>query len=238
MKSILVGLFTVSFLMFACQNSESDTPQSEVKVVSAMKNVMWKGELKGKVQLDTLSDRTGLYGIGPLASLRGELLINNGKSYVSTVAADSSMEMREDFEVAAPFFVYANATDWKKQTLPDQNFDLKLLEKYLFGLKWRQNEPYVFKLIGEVESAQIHIQNLAPGSIVTSPKEAHAGQVKYDLGKEKVELIGFFSTTHQGVFVHHDSYTHIHLMTQDEQQMGHLDAVQFKGKEMKLMLAK
>jgi acetolactate decarboxylase len=60
--------------------------------------------------------------------------------------------------------------------------------------------------------------------------------VNYSLGSEEVEIIGFFSTEHQAVFTHHDTYVHLHLMTKDESKMGHLDEVVFD--EMKLYLPK
>ncbi len=60
-----------------------------------MRNVMLKGELAGKIQLDTISNQTGLYGIGPMEFLRGEILLLNGKSYVSKVLTDSTMEVLE-----------------------------------------------------------------------------------------------------------------------------------------------
>jgi acetolactate decarboxylase len=42
-----------------------------------------------------------------------------------------------------------------------------------------------------------------------------------------VEIIGFFSTEHKGVFTHHDSFLHMHLITKDKEKMGHLDAATF-----------
>jgi acetolactate decarboxylase len=237
------SLFLFSFLLFSfsCQeqpSASSASSSSALQMVGAMKNVMWKGELDGIINLDTISDQNGLYGIGPLAGLRGELLINDGQAYVSRVTADSSMTVEKNFDVSAPFFVYANVTDWEEVELPNETFDLQTIQDYIHDLNWRNNEPYTFKLIGTVQAAEIHIQNLAPGSVVSSPKEAHAGQVGYELENEEVEMVGFFSTTHQGVFVHHDAYTHIHLVTKDEQQMGHLDGVMFEGSEMTLYLGK
>ena len=41
------------------------------------------------------------------------------------------------------------------------------------------NFPFVFKIKGKIEYAIIHIVNLASGSIVKSPKDAHKGQINY-----------------------------------------------------------
>jgi len=91
-------------------------------------------------------------------------------------------------------------------------------------------------LEGKIVEAAIHIQNLPKGSTVSSPKEAHQGQVNYSLENESVEIVGFFSTEHQGVFTHHDSFLHMHLISQDESKMGHIDSLEID--EMSLFLPK
>jgi acetolactate decarboxylase len=71
---------------------------------------------------------------------------------------------------------------------------------------------------------------------VSSPEDAHKGQTNYNLKNEEVVIIGFFSTEHKGVFTHHDSFLHLHLITKDERKMGHLDMAEFN--EMELYLPK
>ncbi len=94
----------------------------------------------------------------------------------------------------------------------------------------------MFKLAGIVEQASIHIVNLPKGSEVRSPDEAHKGQKNYELKNEQSEIIGFFSTEHQAIFTHHDTFLHLHLITTDRTKMGHLDKVLFKKGTMKLYL--
>ena len=224
----------------ACQTSNKDKTNnanegySEVQIVAAMKNVMWKGELGGKIELDTISNKKGLYGLGPLSYLSGELLINNGKSYVSKVNPDSSMRVEQSFQAAAPFFVYANVNEWSKMDLAQAIKTIQELEQFIDEQTKDFKRPFAFKLKGKIDSAIIHIQNLPKGSKVSSPAEAHQGQVNFELENERVEIVGFFSTEHQGIFTHHDSYLHMHLITQDEQKMGHLD--QLAIKKMRLYL--
>ncbi|MEL7339190.1 MAG: acetolactate decarboxylase [Bacteroidota bacterium] len=228
------GVVLLLLCSFACQSPRANNASPQVQIAGAMKNVMWQGKLGGIIQLDSLVNQPGMYGIGPLAYLRGEILLKDSKAYVSKVLADSSMQVFQDPEATAPFFVYAQNTDWEDQPLPDTIHDLQDLESYLDHLQSAETEPFVFKLIGQVSEAQIHIQNLPPGSVVSSPAEAHQGQVNYQLANELVEIVGFFSRQHQGVFTHHDTYLHMHLITQDEQKMGHLDAARLG--EMRLYL--
>jgi len=66
----------------------------EVKVVSAMRNVMWKGEIGASVMLDTLYSGGVWYGIGPMAELRGEITVLNGVVYISQVDSMGSLFVR------------------------------------------------------------------------------------------------------------------------------------------------
>jgi acetolactate decarboxylase len=231
MRLILLCLSTL--FLIACGNkpdqktSEKKPTYDAIKIAGAMSNVMWKGELGGIINLDTVNNKKGLYALGPMAYLRGELLVNNGKSYLSTVTSDTSMKVEQTSAVSAPFLVYGNVNKWEQLNLPASVKNIKDLENFIKENTGDRKRPFAFKLAGNIKSGVIHIQNLAKGSKVSSPEEAHRGQVKYTLGQETVEIVGFFSTEHHGVFTHHDSNVHLHLITQDESKMGHLDEVAF-----------
>jgi len=239
-KQITIALTTIGFL--SCHSSKKENHSNgidsypNITIVGAMKNVMWKGELGNNINLDTISNKTGLYGLGPSSYLTGELLINNGKSYVSKVTSNSTMTVKKTFEVSAPFFVYGNVSEWHEIELPPNVKTIKDLETFIDDKTADFKRPFAFKLIGQASSAQIHIQNLPEGTKVSSPDDAHQGQTNYDLVNKEVDIVGFFSTKHQGVFTHHDSYLHMHLITQDEGEMGHLDVLEI-GK-MTLFLPK
>lgn len=197
---------------------------------------MWKGQLVGTINLDTLSNRTHLYGLGPVEYLSGEILIMDGIAYKSTVISDTTMKVEETYDIKAPFFGYATIPTWSEQALPDSIQSIRQLEEYLDNLTKTLPRPFMFKLMGTVEQASIHIVNLPKGSIVSLPDEAHQGQKNYELKNEQAELIGFFSTEHKAIFTHHDTFLHLHLITSDKQKMGHLDEVMFKKGTMKLFL--
>lgn len=236
-RKIVLALFAI---VVSCKSKTKDTNTNEtypdIHIAGAMKNVMWKGELSGIINLDTISDRKGLYGLGPQSYLTGELLINNGKSYVSKVTSDSTMIVEKSFVVSAPFFVYANVKEWEEFQLPTGIKTDKDLEQFIDSKTVNNKRPFAFKLSGAVIKAVIHIQNLPEGTKVSSPTEAHQGQTNYELQNEEVELIGFFSTEHKGIFTHHDSNIHIHLITKDESKMGHLDELEIDN--MTLLLPK
>ncbi len=241
MKSIILVSLTLLFaaMLSGCTTEVSQNTgkfSNDVQVVGAMRNVMWKGELAGTIDLDTISVKEHLYGLGPVEYLAGELLVMDGKAYASVVTSDSTMQVTEMFAAKAPFFVYTHVPDWREANLPDSIRTMQHLELYLDQLTQNAKRPFAFRLRGEVEQATIHIVNLPKGSIVSSPAEAHQGQVNYELANEEAEMLGFFSTEHKAVFTHHDTYMHLHLITADKSKMGHLDEVLFKGGAMKLYL--
>ncbi len=229
-------LLCLTTLLLVTCHAKAQKRNYVVKIVGEMKNVMWKGQLYGNIKIDTIANKTNLYGLGPVEYLAGEILIIDGKSYKSTVVSDSTMKVEETYDIKAPFFGYANIAKWAAQTLPDSIQTIQQLEQYLDKVTQFSPRPFMFKLSGTVEQATIHIVNLPKGSKVSSPDEAHNGQKNYELKNEQSEIIGFFSTEHKAIFTHHDTYLHMHLMTTDRQKMGHLDAVLLKKGTMKLYL--
>lgn len=232
-RTILLGLTILT--LTNCMTKAQQTT-NEVKIVGQMKNVMWKGQLYGNINLDTIAEKTNLYGLGPVEYLAGEILIIDGKSYKSTVTSDSTMKVEETYDIKAPFFGYATISKWTEQNLPDSVQTIQQLELYLDNITKSSPRPFMFKISGTVEQATIHIVNLPKGSEVSSPDEAHEGQKNYELKNEQSEIIGFFSTEHKAILTHHDTYLHMHLITKDRQKMGHLDEVLFKKGMMKLYL--
>ena len=241
-KKTLLTVLIVITLISCDSKSKKNTATIEknttVQVVGAMKNVMWKGALEGTINLDTIKNKKGLYGLGPVEYLTGELLIIDGSSYVSSVMTDSTIAVKETYQVKAPFLVYGNQMDWDTENLQADIKTIKDLEVYIDSISVDFKKPFVFKLKGKVDAADFHIQNLPKGTKVSSPDEAHQGQANYSLENNEVEIVGFFSTKHKGIFTHHDSNVHMHLITSDRKKMGHLDKVIFGNSTIKLYLPK
>ncbi|HSJ66518.1 MAG TPA: acetolactate decarboxylase [Anditalea sp.] len=232
-KTFLLGLLITIIVSCSPTVEKMDNP---VKIIGEMKNVMWNGELFGKIDLDTIANKVKLYGLGPVEYLAGEIMIIEGRSYKSTIVSDTIIKVEETYNIKAPFFGYTNISNWVEQVLPDSIQTIQQLENYLDLITKSSKRPFMFKLAGTVDHAKIHIVNLPEGSKVSSPAEAHKGQVSYNLYDQQAEIIGFFSTEHKAIFTHHDTYLHMHFITMDREKMGHLDNVIFKKGEMTLFL--
>jgi len=199
-----------------------------IHVAGAMSNVMQKGDLSNTINIDTIADKQYLCGLGPLENLSGEILILDGKGYKSTVVNEHEMQVTSTWSMKAPFFVYTHVEHWQDVFLPDSITALPQLEHFIDQITQKFPRPFCFRVMAKVDSAAIHVVNLPAGTKVCTPEQAHTAGQEYILRNQTVTLIGFFSTEHQGIFTHHDSFVHIHLITEDRKQMGHLDSIKFK----------
>ena len=230
-------LFHILTLCLLAQCSQIAGDAARVKIVGTMRSVMHGGDLKPTISIDTLI-RDHLYGIGPMAYLKGEITIIDGVSYLASVLQDSTIRMDTSFKAAAPFFVYANVESWREVTVPDEILTNTAIERFLAQVTADRTEPFTFRLSGVAETAMIHVVNLPEGAKVANSDAAHNGQEDYVLRGQSVDVIGFFSKLHQGIFTHHNSNTHMHLITTDRKMMGHVDGVAFKRGSLKLWVSR
>lgn len=207
-------------MLIVLQNSNAQSLHT-VYVKGAMKDAMWKGEIYGKIAIDTISGQEHLYGIGPVENISGEILVLHGKAYSSRVISKTKMKVEEGNELKAPFFVYAIVQEWEEIELPANVRAQSDLENFLHQLKI--NQPFAFRIEGFVDTANIHVVNLPAGKKVSSPDEAHEGKTSFDVFNKLSEIIGFFSTKHQGIFTHHDSYLHMHFAAAGYRRTGRCD---------------
>src|SRR5690606_11546108 len=111
-KSIVFSLlFSGIFTSIHAQNQE-------VQIAGTMRNVMRKGDLSNTIQLDTLSHKQNLYGLGPKENLKGEVLVIDSASYITSVGENTRIIMQKSFDVKAPSCVYTNNTEWQEKKLP------------------------------------------------------------------------------------------------------------------------
>jgi len=210
---------------------------SSITVVGQMKDVMWKGELEGKVSTDTINS-SDAYGLGPIEFLKGEILLFEGKTFISSVIDSSEHKVIQTNSVKAPFLVFSKNSNLRKVKFPNKNFTLNSLENFIDSIYMEYDEPLLVRIDGVFDNITIHSVNLADGSIVKSPNDAHEGLIKYNYNNKSGSIIGFFSRKHKTIFTHHDSYLHAHFISNDRSILGHLDALSFDSKKSLLQISK
>ncbi|MCU0352167.1 MAG: acetolactate decarboxylase [Cytophagales bacterium] len=207
----------------------------EVQVVGAMKNIMRMGNFAPHVLLDTVAKKH-LYGLGPVAGLKGELMIWNGQ--VMTSAVQNSQLRNDSTQVKAAMMVYSYVSKWKTVTLHPSVKNYADLEKWIEMQAQRMgyslSEPFPFLIEGTLQQVKYHVIDWQPGTAHTM--ENHK-QFAYNgvFANKPVRLLGFYSDRHHSVFTHHATNMHIHVADIATQTVGHLEDIQFNA-EIKLHL--
>jgi acetolactate decarboxylase len=230
-KNYLLLLFVV--FLISCQ----EQPKTSVKVTGQMRNVMWLGDLEGKIATDSLNSTTA-YGLGPIEYLKGEILLFEGQTFVSKVIDSLHHKVEQTTSSRAPFFVYSTASDLKEINIPQEVFSLKSTENLIDSLFSDYELPLLIRIDGLFDAITVHSVNLAEGSTVSSPDQAHQGLTKYQYENVSGSLIGFFSRKHKAVFTHHDSFFHAHFISDDRDILGHVDAIDFNSTEVSFKVSK
>lgn len=224
-------MFRPALLIIACIAGQWLSAQ--VAVTGAMRKTMWEGRLAGLIALDSIA-KPGIYGIGPLEYLRGEITLVDGHCFVSTAESDSTMRVDERTDVKAPFFVRAQVSTWVDVPLPPEVVDLTSLDAFLTACSKDRTAPFAFRIDGPITEAHLHVMDLPPGIVIHGPDEAHASQKNFVLHHIDVQLVGFFSTQHKAVFTHHDTNIHVHLVTVDRSAMGHVEQLLLDPRRLRL----
>ena len=95
-----------------------------------MRDVMWKGDLKGKIATDSLNNKE-TYGIGPVEFLKGEIVVFEGQTFVSKVIDSVSHQVTKIPSVKAPFFVYSTNSELNVFEVTLENYSLKEIEEHI-----------------------------------------------------------------------------------------------------------
>lgn len=228
-------IYIIPFLsLVACQPAEKAKTKvaAEAKNIGILREIMHQGKYEARVAIDTL-DKTNLYAVGALETLSGELTIVNGKVFATKVQ-DDSIQLIPMKEAKATLFVYARVQVWDTLTIDSSND----LEQTITEIVESRNydKPFPFLVKGSPNSVVYHVVNFDP---VNGDFSKHKEGAKYDtLTNEAVQLLGFYSTNAKGLYTHHTTNMHVHLVNESGAKSGHLEEVDFTNQSFHLLIPK
>lgn len=169
------------------------------------RNVMMGTDLSPQVQLDSLLERPHLYALGPVDDLQGELMVVDGRARASVVVK-GKQELRDASKMRAPFLVYSYVPAWTeiKLAAPIESADMleQLLAKYAQAHGIPAGTAFPFRLTGVFDEVKYHVI-MRNKNEKQHAHEAHNKAKQHFVETEVAgELLGFFSTQHEGVFTH------------------------------------
>ena len=235
----LFRLFVLA--MAAGPGASDDAPPKgepgEVRWLGEQRKVVQDGDLTGRVDLTALAERPHLYAAGPLEGLKGEVTVWDGKASLARWEAGKVVTSQE-FKGKACFLVYAQVPRWIENKLPSGLDKPEDLEAHIF-LQARKagvptDRPFPFLLRGTARKLTLHLVNKTDNA-PHNPEEHAKVKVPVVLESREVDVIGFYSKQHAGIFTHHDSDAHMHVVTADKKVSGHVDQLSADG-EMRLYL--
>ena len=236
-------IVVVAFSMFACgtdykKASNQETAQFKVAHRGALKNMMHKGDIAAKADLKDLENSEHLYALGALENLKGEIQIFDSKPY-NTIVTDSALKFDNSFNKKATLLVYASVSNWKSITIPDSVLTYDQLERYVEqAAKESQlsiDEPFPFLLEGTIRSFDWHVINWKDGDTEHSHEKHVNSGLNGTIENRNVKILGFYSNSHHAIFTHHTTNMHLHVKTDDNKIVGHVDDLTL-GQEMILKL--
>ena len=210
---------------FACSS------QSEQRIVSSigeLRQIMHQGKFEARASLDTLSS-SQIYGLGAMDSLAGEILILDGNVFRASIKNDS-LFVSANAKTTATLLVYAKIVSWDTLTIVNASD----IESELGKVNDLSN-PFPFILTGK-PSIDYHVINFDTknGDLSKHKRGAFTGLLK----NEELTILGFYATDAKGIYTHHDSNMHMHVINEDRTKMGHVDEIDLAGASYKLLIPK
>lgn len=225
-----------TLILSGCTNAPNPNP--EVRHFGALKNMMHQGDLTAKIALSDLDSAQHLYALGAVEDLKGEILIWDNVPYISQKKSDRLL-ISENMEFNAALLVCADVENWTPLSIPQEvrseaDFDAFLSKKAKEnGLS--TDAPFPFLVKGSIQEAKWHVIDWPEGDLEHSHEKHIRSGLFGKLENEEVEILGFYSEDHKGVFTHHTSNMHLHLRSVNGELAGHLDEFEL-GAEMELYL--
>jgi acetolactate decarboxylase len=189
--------------------------------------------------------------MGPIDGLDGEITIFDSKPYITQVRGND-YTLDKTFKHGAFFLVWTEQTNWIDVPLPATVKGYVDLQKFVKEQAQKTGidvtKPFPFLLVGTPMEIRWHINvDRTEGKPITNELFVKSKE-PFVTRSEPVDIIGFYSETHSGVFLSQyapaikegsgmKNAIPIHLVSRASKASGHIDDITF-GEGMVLRLPK
>lgn len=230
MKSLALPV-SVALFALACQSTRpAAAPPDAVRSWGTLRQALRDGEVQGRVKLDDAAG-VGVWGVGALEGLAGEVTIADGEVWITEGDAVSPVTTRGSGAGArATVLVAAQVEEWVEVPVQGPvepaHFDA-FIENAARTHGIDPASPFVFRVDGELTDLQLHViagqcpmRARALGEATTAPP--FELQVALATG----QLVGVYAEESAGELCHHGSRTHVHVLLEGERVLtGHVESV-------------
>jgi acetolactate decarboxylase len=242
-RSFVTGLgFAICFVMVlgsAYAAIVGAKKEGIVEYVGAQKDIFVSGKAASVVSLEDLAGRKSLYAMGPIDVLDGEITVFDSKPYITKVrGADYAMD--NTWKHGAFFLVWTEQTKWQDVPVPATVIGYVDLQKFVKAQALAAGldgaKPFPFLLSGTPAEIKWHINvDRTEGKPITNELFVKSKE-PFITKNEPVDIIGFFSECHSGVFLSQyapaikegsgiKNAIHIHFVSRTSKASGHIDDI-------------
>ena len=229
----LVGVWGLAVGLPYAAGAQSDLPvhQPEVQFFGALKDMMMHSDISSKAKLADHSGQKGMWGLGAVAGLQGEVFIENGTPWVSHVNRDdlNDVVVESDASAEATLLVAARVDAWSSMALPRKVRTQEEFEAFLLdaaqdaGLE--VESPFPFRLTGTFTDLQWHVVNWKEGDLEHTCEKHKTTGPHGVLPSMEGEVLGFHSLHHHRIFTHHSTNVHMHVKSASGDLVAHVDGL-------------
>jgi alpha-acetolactate decarboxylase len=207
---------------------------SPTRWFGALHAIMHEGRTETAVKLADVVAGPGTFGLGALTGLDGEVTVVDGVVWLARPRADGTAEVRRadlegaDRDQGATLFVVAGVASWREIPLARDVAWSELdafLEAALPERGYAVDVPIALRIEGPVAGLRWHVVDGSKLEAGAGHADHARASVSGRLERVDAQLVGFFSTAHQGVFTHAGASTHFHAVIADPLTSGHVDEV-------------
>ncbi len=219
--------------------------------IGAQRDIFKTGKAASVIALESLANRPGLFAVGPVDGLDGEITIFNSKPYITKVR-DNDFTVDHTYNYGAFFLVWTEQTKWLDMPIPNSVKGYVDLQKFVKAQAQSAGidatKPFPFLLTGTPAEIKWHINvDRTEGKPITKELFLKSKQ-PFITKNEPVDIVGFYAEHHAGVFLPSDkpkfmegtdeqNVIHIHLVSKTSKAAGHIDNITL-GEGMVLRLPK
>ncbi|HXX53241.1 MAG TPA: acetolactate decarboxylase, partial [Thermodesulfovibrionales bacterium] len=203
------------------------------------------------ISLESLANRPGLFAVGPVDCLDGEITIFDSKPYVTKVRGND-LTMDHSYHYGAFFLVWTEQTKWQDVPVPTTVKGYVDLQKFVKEQAQAEGidvtKPFPFLLSGTPVEIRWHVNvDRTDGKPITKELFAKSKQ-PFVTKNTPVDIVGFYAEHHAGVFLPSSNpefmegtgvqnAIHIHHISKTGKAAGHIDNITL-GEDMVLRLPK
>jgi len=246
---LLIGLCIVAVVGTAI--ALNSTKEGLIEYIGAQKDIFKTGKATSVISLESLANRPGLFAVGPIDGLDGEITIFDSKPYITQVRGKDYI-VDNTLKHGAFFLVWTEQTKWQDVPIPAKVKGYVDLQQFVKAQAQAAGidvtKPFPFLLAGTPVEIKWHINvDRTEGKPITNELFMKSKE-PFVTKNEPVDIIGFYAEHHAGVFLPSSNPAfmegtgvqnaiHIHLVSKRGKAAGHIDNITL-GEGMVLRLPK